>query len=1402
MNACNKEFNDIMDGGDDEHLTRDSSQSSCSNNEKVANTIDADESHKLLMQLDDEEQINDSNNKCTSRNHANRKSGHNDIIEFDLTNALVSPTNPFRLDLVQFERCRSTNTNVGETTRIKPNNKNINSNISINGKQQKHNSISQNDRKKISELVHLTDCKNRYNDIKYQRNSKSLGYLMLCKRIECNCSSSSSCNCLMRVNSLELRRTKSSTGINHCKWSNEMDNKTNSDETFANFNVMTNKSYDNSMTTNNTKIMKTATTNKTIVSRHSTNATKRNNFKECADFRPASLRLSQQKPLQLQQTKTAIDIKTDLVNCDSQINAKHPLNDGINDTKVNNNNLQANAHKTSKQNSSNGHRNNNTTIVNNDADIFSLNSKACADKTIDGCESVERGGGQSATAMRQLLANDNWKSNDDEQSSRSIIEKWSSHNMEHDLVANALRASSSTNPFLEQGTNVAESRVSKNSNGKEANYDGNGFGGETKRCEMAVGVTAQRNDKIHASNDVEETISNQFITNDDTISATCKSIRLSASGDNDRNVVGENVKRDLYYSESCSSRPKNRQKHDRMANNLLEYENDNDDSNQWDAGSNRSATLMKYGNKKRRRKDVNKDERKHNHSIDNLSLIDGTGHHHMRYAEQNKLGRNKAYYYDKNQKCHATSDNSSQKNLNYFNELDQQLINDDKQDHRQTHAYAIYKKNQQQQQQQIMSAMSDIPTCPFQRQDYTKPDNEHQTDASHTHKKSKKDLLLSFALQKGKYLSNTISRSGMSESASDCNGIRKAGNYMKTVNISNNSIPGAARTLTNAATITHVSGKGSYLKKLNVGYANRLVSSSNTKPHSFHFRHKDDKTYFDKTKKSLLKIGQKCGLKLNNSLSGGIPTKKFESSSLREPLTALDRDGYRHTIRPVIVEKVPYKSYRSEMDLTKNLHYLDAFLNENFDKLSKPKEGSHSIGKCSMPMSSSRERKSLNAMTFNDFHRRSHHRTQSVSEMSEFDGVDDTYPVYRNAGAATAGAQRISDSVTMENSLENNYTTTDTMSSALLKREFLASSANNSVGYRTPSINDNLNSIGQHHQPNQYVISSSTSESFSFKQHSLPNQSPNQCNPTGAIGVTAAASNQKFTFSKESPATSHANAIAMSSCERSAKSQTTSSSLSSSDYASVYSPNSEKHYQTQTTITKLNNELSLKQKRYPPISSSSTSAQYQKRNSFTGADLMYDDRPTAANYLTETRPMNSIDGLAIDSIATDSDSDEDGGNDENDDDVDDNDGDNEENVANNFNDFNESGNYSRNISYPDKLQLLEKSLYQYENKLPYHEDYLQHYYSKSGSKRASTSSASIQIQSQFPSMASSYPYSQESHLNYAQSTSNLPSGSTHPYYAQEVTIRKQPNYPQNRVVITKQKNNHSNSSDVVLEYEC
>lgn len=1297
-------------------------------------------------------------------------------------------------------------------------------------------------------------------------------------------------------NSLNLRRTKSTTGINHCAWSNENNNNTNkrthSDETLAKFGGRIMKScidplavaiaaaaVDAAAAANNGKASSTTKTIHNISTWQPTTS----------DIRWDLMKHSKESAQKSHSQRMA----------DKASKGKHKHSiDGINDKKSSSNNhLQANnSMNITKICASNSHRRNSLTANNNnnnnndddDTDIFSLNLKANkhAAKTME----------STMADCAVPLAGKN---------SISIIEMRS----HCEPNAKQIATNSSTNPFLKQETahSVADRRSSRNPNTKEANESAKG--NEMNRCEP-FDVKEMRNDiharsakhtttntnktgndynsgegKTHASNDVEETISNQFIANDDTIST--KLNRLSAHSDNEPNS-NEYSKRDLHRNESYSGGRTKRQqqkKYDRMMRNLLEFENDNDDNigNQWDdAVANRSATLMKYGNKKRRHKDdgVNRDVHKHNRSTDNLSSIE-------QHSATMRGHKNQKYY-----SMAESGSGSSNKNQNYLNELDQQLMNDDKQK-RQPISYVAYAKNRK----YITNAISDIPTCPFQRQDYTIPGNDSTTDtfAGRSSKKSKKDLLLNFALQKGKYLSNTITRSGNSgssnnDNANDCNGLRTAGNYINTVNTSgvegnggnSNSISGTTRTFattTATTTITHVSGKASYLKKLNVGYANRLVSASQAKHHSLHFRHKDDKTYFDKTKKSLLKIGQKCGFKLNNSLASGgggggdgvdIPVKRYAASSLREPFTDFDRGAHHYSSSShfkqssplTTTEKVPYKSYRSEMDLTKNLHYLDAFLNENFDRLSQPKQGSHSIGKCSMPSASSvRHRKNFQEFQHRtqQHHHHNHHRhqrTQSVSEMSEFDPIEtESYTMYGNA----AIAELTNATIKMQNSLENNYaaTTMDGKAvppAAMLRRDFVANNANNCVPaeYRTSSISDNLSLMGQHHQSNPYAISSSTSESFSFKQQSMSNQSPNQSNQPQS---SSSQSNSKLTLAKDSHALAHANVFASSSCERSAKSQTTSSSLSSSDYASVYSPNSEKHYQPQQQqqqqpMPKLSNELSAfkqQQKRYAPISNST---QYQKRNSFTAHDLMmYDDASTTVNHLSDMprKQLKCSDGFGGERTTTDIDSDSDDNSDDGDDDdtADNiaNDGDNDDdnnddddsdgvdqNVAGNFNNFNECSNYARNISQSDKLQLLEKSLYQYENKLSsYHEDYLQHYYNKSGASagvsvggisagahRKSTSSISVmQIQTHVqpsPVTPLAYPHLQESRLNYAQSTLNLPSGSTTtavasaaaaaPYYTHEVTVRKHPNYPQNRVVITKQKNNHSNTNDIVLEYEC
>lgn len=1469
--ACNQLSKQIVNDGDENSIKDYRQQSNCcsnsssSNNEKIANIIDCDESQKLLMHLDVDENCigngtsrsnkklnnfelkkpiadndkqrrhsndnnnhNHSNSKTNKIDNYNQQSGHNDI-EFDST--LISPTNPFRLDFIQFERC---NSKIVESKQTKPNNCN------------EQYFIKDSNTMNINETNQLNKRKNRYNDIKYQRNAKSLGYL-----IECSCSSSINCKCLLRKkNRLDLRRTKSSTGINDSnnKWnnhshSNEHEND-NMNEMDVNLGIDSKKSNNtmasiqtlnnNASIESNSKLRlifgKTLSTNKV----HSMNGgdSNRNMIKEFVQQRWLSLRLLSQQKFQTNKNvgEKHPETITDSVNFDNVTNAKHTF-DKTNDTKANNNNVQGNSYsRLSIEHSAFNENDSNKTIDNNDDEIngkMPSNRKSHsnellkdAKKSIDECKSSQTINASPLMIRHKLIANENWKSNSCElqqqHSSRHIhnetnlMENKRCRNDEHDFVLNATKTN--TNPFLEHESIDIKCQISKIDVGE----DNNNINNNMERCKKFA-TPSRNDDKIRASNDAEETISNQFITNDGMNSTEvaavvlpCKSNRFN---DNEKNISNDDDKKDLFYNKSYSSRVKHKQKHDKMTNNLLDYEDDDantcyNDTNQWDntlTMANRSATLMKYGNKRKKRKDCNKDTRKRNKSTDNLALIDTIGQQqHHEHVLMRKAQPNQTSKIDKE---------TLRTNLNYFNELEQQLISDEKQKQI-IRPYSSYVKNQR----QNINTISDIPTCPFQRQDYTKPDDENQCERTNsTQKKSKKDLLLNFALQKGKYLSNSMSRGNVNvnehEHVIDGNRSHKMGNFVKSVNSSNKSISGATHksnlTISAATSMNQMSSANSYSKKFNMSYANRMAHYSNNK-HQLHYRHKDDKTYFDKTKKSLLKIGQKCGLKLNSNLNGGTSMKKYECASLREPLTnKLDADTlYRYEHVNKITEKFPYKSYRSEIDLTKNLHYLDAFLNENFDKLSMAKEGCHSIGKYTM--SSSQEQQTRN-QTLNEYEKRGHrHRAQSYSKVSEFDSIDD-YKMYANTIIASTN----NDFTKNENSLENNYNTSDALLSASslhIQREL---TINNTECLS--NINDDLNSVvgQQHQQQNQYAISSSTSDSFStfasFKQLSTTQKSPTQY-PTGST----VQNNQKFAFGRDSVvSTANLNAFSCAGDKSASKSHTTSSSLSSSDYASVYSPcsssqlnemnpkclsgvntnqtfditpTSDTHYHGNGPIaaaaasTKINNELMLKQKRY-----SSINAQYHKRNSLsTNNDLSFDERLLATNYFSDARPLNCIDGLRIQDDDEDNESDTDF----------------EENIAN---DFNDASNYVRGNK--DKMQSHEKISYKYENQLSYHEDYLQHYYNKSIGKRISNaSSSSTQIQTLSTSPMTHSQHSASIHLNYDdQSSLNLPSSSSsksNQYYAQEITVRHQPNYPQNRVVITKQKSGRSNSNDVVLEYEC
>lgn len=88
-----------------------------------------------------------------------------------------------------------------------------------------------------------------------------------------------------------------------------------------------------------------------------------------------------------------------------------------------------------------------------------------------------------------------------------------------------------------------------------------------------------------------------------------------------------------------------------------------------------------------------------------------------------------------------------------------------------------------------------------------------------------------------------------------------------------------------------------------------------------------DKSVFVKTKSQLIKLGKKCGIiQKPIDFEDNFNSYEIDEAVKLNDKLLLDQSSSNY-------QKAVYKSYKSEIDLTKNLNYLDAFLNENFDKL-------------------------------------------------------------------------------------------------------------------------------------------------------------------------------------------------------------------------------------------------------------------------------------------------------------------------------------------------------------------------------------------------------------------------------------------------------------------------------------
>lgn len=567
-----------------------------------------------------------------------------------------------------------------------------------------------------------------------------------------------------------------------------------------------------------------------------------------------------------------------------------------------------------------------------------------------------------------------------------------------------------------------------------------------------------------------------------------------------------------------------------------------------------------------------------------------------------------------------------------------------------------------------MSSASDIPTCPFLRQDYGTADVplDHRMN-----KKSKTDLLFS----------RVLSRIG-----SGGHGYKDADAAVATTDVyaadveenfyASNGIGGGAA----AAKVPTPR-----LKKLNINYPNRtqLIDDAERV-------HRDEPNVFDKTKKSLIKIGQKCGLKWQKS-----PERKYNGAHpRRSSYTAIDTTRPHGAHGPMTttttvttttmsnrIAKAPYKSYRSEIDLTRKLNYLDAFLNENFAELSQPHSSSHSIGKYTSNHHPSMRYDGI-AIASN------HKRTKSCTK-----AIDLRY------GAYESSRNRLADG-------GGDFDKT--------KHSHFASGRDDIAG----------------------------------------------------------------------PPFAAAAAYISSSCERSGKSHTTSSSLSSSDYASVYSPC--------CSSNSSGAQLIDQQTKY-----SSGSCYLSPCNDYVSRC----DAPTLDAGAAVNIPMQFKSSMRYDKrqkiISMNNQHNDDGP-------------------------FNDSYSLAFNGGNGVTRPLCDNDEYDVNGQRIIDRQKLTTTVSSAASSSLSSSSTMTSTTTTMPTMPEQSLYQYENQLTYYGNNDShltqvyhqqqrhqhqrqpIPHASTttaNQFYAHKITICKQQKYPQHHVVITKPKNSCS-SSDVVLEYEC
>ncbi|EDW80533.2 uncharacterized protein Dwil_GK11518 [Drosophila willistoni] len=155
------------------------------------------------------------------------------------------------------------------------------------------------------------------------------------------------------------------------------------------------------------------------------------------------------------------------------------------------------------------------------------------------------------------------------------------------------------------------------------------------------------------------------------------------------------------------------------------------------------------------------------------------------------------------------------------------------------------------------------------------------------------------------------------------------------------------------------------LPKLKLSYPNRTQSIQSMRASgsggydiqhtSYHPTATPKSNYFErlqaKTRQGIQKIRDKCrNFKSghDSSCSGGGEFSGFHTLAKDESFRFISDRAHISNYESRCKQATIYKSYKSEIDLSKNLHYLDAYLEQNFEQqLSTSKQSAHSVGRVS-----------------------------------------------------------------------------------------------------------------------------------------------------------------------------------------------------------------------------------------------------------------------------------------------------------------------------------------------------------------------------------------------------------------------------------------------------------------------